>query len=56
MDDEEEGISIGDFLHDPDIKEKTEMQQDYACSMRIANLMFCEDMMDFDDDDPVELS
>ena len=30
MDDEEDGISTGDFLHDPDIEEKTEMQQDYA--------------------------
>ena len=54
-DDEEDGISIGDFLHDPDIEEKTEMQQDYAC-IRIENRMFCEDMMDFDDDDPMELS
>ena len=49
-DDEEDGISIGDFL-----QEKTEMQQEYVC-MRIANRMFCEDMMDFDDDDPMELS
>ena len=53
--DEEEGISSEDFLHDPDIEEKTEMQQDCAC-MRIENLMFCEDMMDFEDDDPMELS
>ena len=52
---EEDGISIGDFPHDTDIEEKTEIQQDYAC-MHIANLMFCEDMMDLDDDDPMELS
>ena len=52
---EEDGISVGDFLHDPDVEEKTEMQQNYAC-MRIENLMFCEDMMDFNDDDPMELS
>ena len=54
-DDEEDGISIGDFEHDPDVEEKTEMEQDYAC-MRIEKIMFCEDMMDFDDDDPMELS
>ena len=25
-DDEEDGISIGDFLHDPDIEEKTSLK------------------------------
>ena len=52
---EEDGISIVDFLHDHEKEEKTEVEQDYAC-MRIENLMFCEDLMDFDDDDPMELS
>jgi hypothetical protein len=52
-DEKTEGISTVDFLPDPDIEEQTEMQRDYAC-MRIANRMFCEDMMDFDDDNPME--
>ena len=50
-----EGISTNDFLPDPDVEEQTEMQRDYAC-MRIANRMFCEDMMDFDDDNPMEVA
>ncbi len=42
-----QGISTDDFLQDPDIEEPREMRRDYAC-MRIANIMFCEDMMGFD--------
>jgi hypothetical protein len=48
-----DGISTDDFLQDPEIEEQTEMQRDYAC-MRIANQMFSEDMMGFDDDNPME--
>ena len=54
-DDEEDGISVGDFLPDPDMEEPTEMQRDYGC-MRIANQMFCKDMMNFDNDNPMEVS
>jgi hypothetical protein len=48
-----EGISADDFPEDCEKEEPTEMQRDLAC-MRVANRMFCEDMMGFDDDNPME--